>query len=305
MGHISLLGIWAFFGVSFLVYLNLAAFEKHLLVDTEISRGGFKCLFSAKYYVDFRETPVKFPRALPGLPGDEFVTPCMAMRFCKFHLTSYCGQGNPLLSPELLSANDTLCVENDYFDNFKYVYLPRLKVPIYLFTFQEHLPALSDSSIIDNPLIIKWFCQNAFHPKQIPLPFGLDKRKLPEYQKVYNSPILKSTIIKLLPLSKTHTSREPLVDCKENRLNVSQYYQELSSSLYTISPRGDRPDCYRHWEAIGLGTIPICNCYGYQIRSMEVSEMLAINQRELEKSYEEPVREMVLVKYWESFIMRF
>ena len=31
----------------------------------------------------------------------------------------------------------------------------------------------------------------------------------------------------------------------------------MAKSKYILSPNGDRPECYRHYEAIGLGTMPI------------------------------------------------
>ena len=35
------------------------------------------------------------------------------------------------------------------------------------------------------------------------------------------------------------------------------YLKELARSEYVLSPDGDRPDCYRHYEALILGAIPI------------------------------------------------
>jgi hypothetical protein len=39
----------------------------------------------------------------------------------------------------------------------------------------------------------------------------------------------------------------------------SQYYDLIAASKYVVSPAGDRPDTYRHYECIGLGSIPIAN----------------------------------------------
>jgi hypothetical protein len=41
------------------------------------------------------------------------------------------------------------------------------------------------------------------------------------------------------------------------RLNLTDYYDALARHRYVQSPNGDRPECYRHYEAIGLGTIPL------------------------------------------------
>ena len=43
------------------------------------------------------------------------------------------------------------------------------------------------------------------------------------------------------------------------RLGYIQYLKEITRSRYILSPQGDRPDCYRNYEAIGLGCIPISN----------------------------------------------
>jgi hypothetical protein len=41
------------------------------------------------------------------------------------------------------------------------------------------------------------------------------------------------------------------------RLNLTDYYDALTRHRYVQSPNGDRPECYRHYEAIGLGTVPL------------------------------------------------
>ena len=33
---------------------------------------------------------------------------------------------------------------------------------------------------------------------------------------------------------------------------MQEFYEKVAVSRFLISPHGDRPDCYRHWEAIGL-----------------------------------------------------
>jgi hypothetical protein len=38
---------------------------------------------------------------------------------------------------------------------------------------------------------------------------------------------------------------------------MEQFYQQIASHPYVLSPPGAGPDCHRHWEAILLGAIPI------------------------------------------------
>ena len=40
-------------------------------------------------------------------------------------------------------------------------------------------------------------------------------------------------------------------------LPVERFYQAMRAHSYVLSPPGAGPDCHRHWEAIGLGCIPI------------------------------------------------
>jgi hypothetical protein len=38
---------------------------------------------------------------------------------------------------------------------------------------------------------------------------------------------------------------------------MEQFYEQIASHPYVLSPPGAGPDCHRHWEAILLGSIPI------------------------------------------------
>ena len=63
-----------------------------------------------------------------------------------------------------------------------------------------------------------------------------------------------------LPLGKTNDLRGQLRGSKQQRIPTYAYYQKLTEVEFVISPAGDRADCHRHLEAIGLGARPICNC---------------------------------------------
>jgi hypothetical protein len=54
-----------------------------------------------------------------------------------------------------------------------------------------------------------------------------------------------------IPGSKSHT------EYKKERLLPIDYFTNIYNSKYILSPNGDRPECFRHYEAIGLGSIPI------------------------------------------------
>ena len=51
--------------------------------------------------------------------------------------------------------------------------------------------------------------------------------------------------------------REYVPGSDVDRLPPREYFVAMSRSRYVLSPNGDRPECHRHYEAIGLGTGPI------------------------------------------------
>jgi len=57
-------------------------------------------------------------------------------------------------------------------------------------------------------------------------------------------------------------------------LPAREYYARMMTTQYVNSPRGDRPDCYRHWEAIGLGAIPVSNLAWYPFKPLFGSSMV-------------------------------
>jgi hypothetical protein len=55
-----------------------------------------------------------------------------------------------------------------------------------------------------------------------------------------------------------HTNREGRKNVPSGpKLNLTEYYDEIANHRFLLSPNGDRPECYRIYEALGLGTIPI------------------------------------------------
>ena len=97
-----------------------------------------------------------------------------------------------------------------------------------------------------------------------PLPFGLKQGGL------YN--VNSATEYKKAFLKHLHPNRTQLLYLRkkkkktsEGRSNVpsgkkvsqSDFFDGLARSRFVLSPNGMKPECYRHYEAIGLGTIPV------------------------------------------------
>jgi hypothetical protein len=88
------------------------------------------------------------------------------------------------------------------------------------------------------------------------------------------------------------------------------YYKTMHESKYIISPDGDRPECYRHYEAIGLGTMPITQLHPHLYRHLSgnvVFNETKWNMTELEmKLPTNPNvnRRLLYEEYWMEYVER-
>lgn len=130
--------------------------------------------------------------------------------------------------------------------------------------------------ILDDPKILHFFCAAGDgalknnHPKYSYLPIGLfrfsnadaigpkwfkELRKKNKHKSIYMNftchPVTpwRSEIYKFF-------KNKPFVTAAGKK-DFKHYLQEMSDHKFTLSPSGDVFDCYRHWEAIAAGSIPI------------------------------------------------
>jgi hypothetical protein len=50
-----------------------------------------------------------------------------------------------------------------------------------------------------------------------------------------------------------------VVDCPEERLSFEVYLQRMAAARLVVSPRGQGEHCYRHYEALLMGAVPVIN----------------------------------------------
>ena len=215
-----------------------------------------------------------------------------------------------------IKENDILYVQVNYFQYFCLNILPAIDKKFILITGQFHNPQIFQSeltsAVLNNPYLIKWFSQNPLfeHPKYEGFPYGIFQQFLPNY---YNA-LLKNNggeknnkIANLFVTKKNNPERNILPDVPKD--NVDEYYEKLSQSEFILSPAGDRAECYRHWEAIGLNTIPIANVpetykqlftnnMEYVSSVKEMVDLLESNNL----IYNEPNRDIISVEYWKDKI---
>lgn len=115
--------------------------------------------------------------------------------------------------------------------------------------------------------------------------------------------------VQLLHLGNTNSERAILPT--RPSLTPQEYYAEMSRTKFILSPPGDRPDCFRHWEALGLGAIPISSInqshymplFGRSMKFVpSIADMLPLlnDSSDMDLSYQEPNRHFVFSTYWAS-----
>jgi hypothetical protein len=250
-----------------------------------------------------------------------------------------------LASVEQLQSNDTIYVTHVQFAQFvDWLWNSSLAVDIVVLTGQSHLSASHDPATIDrllrHPHVIMWFCQNLpmfgggqdqqssnHKHKMAPFPYGLKEvaftksgkpfKSLMQYREVFlKGPTKKwDTVMhrgqkQLQPRVyagylrlRSHPGRKKIP--KGPSLTPEKFYQKIQESHYILSPNGDRPECYRHYEALGLGTVPLTQVDPVSFRHFDGSGLVFNNtvwrvETLMETLDPHPIvnRNLVLEEYW-------
>mmetsp|Transcript_60028 Transcript_60028/g.147547 ORF Transcript_60028/g.147547 Transcript_60028/m.147547 type:complete len:422 (-) Transcript_60028:408-1673(-) len=193
--------------------------------------------------------------------------------------------------------NDTIFVSHWTLKEFVEDFLPLINVDVviistaFYMSYPKWVGPHYGRAITEHPHVLKWFTTDVAnytggmqdHPKVSSFPLGLKpdrpgtnvdyRNPLQSYRTAFlryhqNVTSTSTTItqqrhrrrkpIKIFagPLGDTTPKRKDIPRTKE-KMNYTEYLETLAASQYVLSPDGDHPDCYRHYEAIGLGTIPI------------------------------------------------
>jgi hypothetical protein len=225
-----------------------------------------------------------------------------------------------------------LYVQVNFFEHFCKNILPKITTQFILITGQFHLPQLHISEltelVLNNIYVTYWFSQNPIyesHPKYIAIPYGIYYEFLPNYanklieqnnkqNKQNNQEQNQLYTLKNLYITKAnHKCRNILPDV--SKVDIDIYYQQLSECKFILSPIGDRPDCYRHWEAIGLGVTPITNIpsiykslFGKNMFYVEDTTKMCelLNDNSVLQCYSTELnKDIICVDYWKDIIQEY
>jgi hypothetical protein len=196
---------------------------------------------------------------------------------------------------------------------FKYMH-PRIQNPYILVTHgdvddgfkEEHVPYLKEKKLI------AWFGIHPGtqpHPKFFPLPLGViglgtfyeRRTEMHQYFAKLRNETVKSRLLGMNFTERTHRERKIVKELFEDKpfchkfdetLPTMDYLKEMASCKFILSPRGAGIDCYRTWEAILVGCIPIVrssqlNSLYKDLPILVVDDWQEVTEEFLEKKYKE------------------
>lgn len=248
----------------------------------------------------------------------------------------------PAAANHYLGKWDTVYVPFTRVEHFVTNLLPEIddNKPIVVISGQWYLVnAVKDDTIqrlLDHSSVAAWFCQNldvyaanfTRHPKVLPFPYGsfdapfrhlYTKRKqfLEHVARVRQTESRRIAGLHLGYFGGTSTDRTGIP--KGPKQPTVEYYDSLASSRYIFSPNGDRPECYRHFEAIGLGTIAITQMNPWTYRHLTGSVIFNNSDWNVTRwnstttamplltdggavVLETPIADMIYQDYWKGYV---
>ena len=102
---------------------------------------------------------------------------------------------------------------------------------------------------------------------------------------------------------------------KNNQLKLEEYIEDLSHHKFAVSPEGNGIDCYRTWECLYLGVIPIVKenkamSFFKDLPILFVDNYDNITPEFLEKIYEEKFKnknfnlKKLNISFWDNEIKK-
>ena len=224
---------------------------------------------------------------------------------------------------------DIIQIQVEFFDFFYDEVLPIITkndIRVIIITSQWYAPQIQQNSktddLLNNNHILLWISQNPIYTnneKYMAFPYGICQQYVNEYANFLSSHDINSD--KNIKLVNTYS--RPHIHLPDNHIRkvydifginsgngLVSYTEFLSSILnaqFVISTSGDRDDCYRHYECIGLNAIPISNIGGgykeifgdnlIYSNAEEMLNMLHSNGEDL-VNYIPPNRDIITISYW-------
>ncbi len=181
-------------------------------------------------------------------------------------------------NPKDVKPGDTIFVR--MFPKFFTEMHPKIKCPYIIVSAGECLDKMEDcyKQYLEEENVIAWFGIHANkmamgHPKFHPIPLGVlqdpyhyeHRGRLNKYFTQLRVATQKEYLVYMNFAYTDKPERQRLRErflresyCKRGeRMEFRDYLKQMAQSKFTLSPKGLGPDCYRTWEALLVGSIPV------------------------------------------------
>ena len=219
-------------------------------------------------------------------------------------------------------------IQVDLFDFFYHIILPIIiknNIKVIIITSQWHLPQIQRNhktdDLLNNSNIILWISQNPIYTnneKYMAFPYGICHTHINDYVNFINlNNINTDKNIKILNqyanvhnhLPNSHIRKIFDIFGKNSgkgNIKYTEFLTNILNSEFVISTAGDRDDCHRHYECIGLNAIPVSNINGgYKdifgddmVYSNAICMINMINNNIVNYKYKKPNRDILTISYW-------
>lgn len=185
------------------------------------------------------------------------------------------------------------------------------------------IPEEEFNQIINNKYVAKWFVtqlgkfgqnRSSDHPKVTSFPYGLDRKFFQNYTNELNRANVTKTSLLFLSYLEVYNNPVQRKDVPSGpRKTIAEYLSALHEAQYILAPDGDRPECFRHFEALMLGTVPLTQLlereYPHLIGSGVIFDNhewnLTVLERDLPKRSNGTVnRRFVFEEFWMEYVDR-
>lgn len=285
-----------------------------------------------------RRLRLKVKRVLAYIFSRLIVTPYMGFIFSTHFLSddiiegnlSYLNKKSRNLRSEILDecgGKLVIFVQTNLLDEFVENYLNKICTEFILITGRDHWSKLrldiSMKRILQHPKLRVWYSQN-LTISCLPIkhfPYGVNLYSTAKLFTIRNTTVKRHRRLEIhVPFFTVHKKNDPIWQpeieaamLERERIEhlmapqkrYCDYAKDLLKSKFIISPAGDRPDTYRHWEILYLGGIPISNLPGNFEELFGNSMCLVPNYQSIEDlnlGGSTSNRQIASVKYWQRIV---
>ncbi len=277
--------------------------------DREIKKALEKIVNDEVILID-AAIGMNLPEWVGTVPSDYLTGDNIAF-LCKhrtFKINGYSSYFVPF-DPKQVKPGDSVFVVTNYLDLYFDVYHKEISVPYVLVTNNSDFPVPGKfAPFLNDPKIIAWFGINlddTKHDKLHPLPLGIRNhgynREPINYMDqiiISNKSLTKKNLL-YINFTLNHQERHDAINTFKykpwctivmTKKSQTDYYKDVAQSKFVLSPRGDGLDCWRTWETLLIGSIPVVKHSSLDTIYAEfpiviVNDWAEVTEEYLEKKY--------------------